>query len=401
MNQSPQLIELRVSVDVGCYTHSVAIGLSTGDLLDEFEISHGLEGFQKFFSRIEKHRSQHGCLVAVAMEGFNGHARPLDAMVLTRRNYRLFNINNLKLARFKEVFPGAAKTDAIDARKGLELFQLQDSLPMAKDVLQEVSAVPVEHQMLKRITRRRKRLVKERVRVQNSLRADLNSICPGLLDITNDVGNLWFLRFITHGDSLPKLARLKSPTLLKISGVGAKYGGIIKSWQKKAQFSPDVEWVGEMIREDAARLLELHGKIKALEAKSEEIARRSPIATTLSSLPGFGPVCTAELAGEIGCITRFAKESSLALYLGMAPLTHSSGTHKGTRAPKHVNSRAKAAMMVAVDRHRKQVVESQKYYEKKRSEGKKHNQALRALGRHLSRVIYRMLKKERGYNTRN
>jgi hypothetical protein len=69
--------------------------------------------------------------VAVAMEGFNGCARPLDTMV-RRRGYRLYNINNLKLARFKEIFPGAAKSDRIDARKGLELFQLSDHLPLAK-----------------------------------------------------------------------------------------------------------------------------------------------------------------------------------------------------------------------------------------------------------------------------
>jgi hypothetical protein len=69
------------------------------------------------------------------MEGLNGYARPLDRLVRAR-NYRLYNINNLKLARFKEIFPGAAKTDAIDARKGLELFQLRDHLPLAKDALQ-------------------------------------------------------------------------------------------------------------------------------------------------------------------------------------------------------------------------------------------------------------------------
>ncbi|WP_292428928.1 transposase [Methylobacter sp.] len=54
--------------------------------------------------------------MSIAMEGYNGYARPLDQMIRVR-NYRLFNINNLKLARFKEIFPGAAKTDALDARK--------------------------------------------------------------------------------------------------------------------------------------------------------------------------------------------------------------------------------------------------------------------------------------------
>jgi len=50
--------------------------------------------------------------------------------------------NNLKLAPFKEIFPGAAKSDRIDARKGLELFQLSDHLPLAKEVLQEVKGTP-------------------------------------------------------------------------------------------------------------------------------------------------------------------------------------------------------------------------------------------------------------------
>ena len=48
-------LELRVSVDVGYRRHSVAMGLSSGEVLEEFEIDHRPEGFQEFFSRIEKH----------------------------------------------------------------------------------------------------------------------------------------------------------------------------------------------------------------------------------------------------------------------------------------------------------------------------------------------------------
>ena len=49
-------LELRVSVDVGSRRHSVAIGLPNGQVLEEFEIAHGPEGFQEFFLRIEKHQ---------------------------------------------------------------------------------------------------------------------------------------------------------------------------------------------------------------------------------------------------------------------------------------------------------------------------------------------------------
>jgi transposase len=392
-------LELRVSVDVGYRRHSVAMGLSSGEVLEEFEIDHRPEGFQEFFARIEKHRKTRDCRVAVAMEGYNGHARPLDSLV-RERGYRLYNLNNLKFARFKEIFPGAAKSDRIDARKGLELFQLGDHLPLAKEVLQEVSGTAPENEVLKRLTRRRRRLVNERVRVVNNLQADLQAVCPGLLEITGEASNQWFLNFLLSADTLPQLARLKRSTLLKIPLVGVKSAAIIEGWQKRCHFSQEVQWVGEMIQEDAKRCLELDEKIKRLETKIAEVAKGSKIAKILRSIPGFGTVCTSELAGEIGTIERFASEGSISLYLGMSTLENCSGKYQGTKAPKHVNTRAKAALMIGVDRHRKYVPESQRYYEKKRSEGKKHNQAIRALGRHLSRIIYKMLKEERDYEIR-
>jgi transposase len=317
------------------------------------------------------------------------------------RGYRLYNINNLKLARFKEIFPGAAKKDRIDARKGLELFQLSDHLPLAKEVLQQVTGTPKENEVLKRLTRRRRRLVDERVRVVNNLQADLQAVCPGLLEITREASNQWFLNFILSADSLPQLARLRISTLMKIPAVGRKHASLIQDWQKRAHFSAEVEWVSEMIQEDAHRCIELEEKIKTLDSKIKEIAKGSTIAKILSSIPGFGRVCTSELAGEIGTVERFSKEGSLALYLGMSTLDNSSGKYQGTKAPKHVNTRAKAAMMIALDRHRKYVPQSQRYYDKKRAQGKKHNQAIRALGRHLCRIIYKMLKEQREYQLRS
>ena len=60
-------VELRVSVDVGYRRHSVAIGLPSGEVLEEFEIAHRPEGFAEFFSRIEKHQKVRDWEVAVAM----------------------------------------------------------------------------------------------------------------------------------------------------------------------------------------------------------------------------------------------------------------------------------------------------------------------------------------------
>jgi transposase len=389
-------LEIRVSVDVGCKQHQVAVGLSSGEVLDEFSIVHQRTGFQTFFERLEKLEQQYQCPVRVAMEGYNGYARPLDALVLAR-GWQLYNINNLKLARFKEIFPGAAKTDAIDARRGLELFQLRDFLPTTKDVLQAVAEAPQENQILKRLSRRRRRLVNERVRLLNQLQADLQAVCPSLLAIAGEAKNLWFLRFVTSTDDLRKLSRLQLTSIRKIRGIGVKYANVIRRWQKQAEFSTEVDWVGQLIQDDAARILELHRQIKALEGKMGVLVAQSRMARLLATIPGFGLISTAELAGEIGHESRFDNEASLALYLGMAVLDNSSGEHRGSKIPRQVNRRTKAAMMVAVDRHRKQVPASQRYYEKKRAEGKGHNQAIRSLGRHLCRVMFKMLKDQRCY----
>ena len=391
------LPEIRVSLDIGCRNHSVAVGLADGSLLEEFDIPHTKEGFSSFFKKITFHESKHKLPVSIAMEGFNGYARPLDQMI-RNRDYRLFNINNLKLARFKEIFPGAAKTDPIDARKGLELFQLRDHLPLAKDVLQEIYVNPIENEQLKRITRRRRRMVLERVCVMNALQADLHAVCPGLCDITKDVGQVWYLNFLSSAKSnLKELSRKRYESILKIKSVGEVAAMKILPWQKQACFSADVDLVSPFILEDVGRIIKLNSVIKNLETQIEYISAKSTNASLLRTIHGFGKIGCAEIAGEIGTIKRFDTESSLALYLGMAPLDNSSGRYKGSKPPKHINKRAKAAMMSAVDHHRRDVEMSKRYYDKKRKEGKTHNQAIRALGRQLCRVIFKMLRDERPY----
>jgi hypothetical protein len=169
--------QIRVGIDVGCKAHRVGISKPDGSILEEFDISHTDAGFRDFFRRIDHHRQKLDLPVAVAMEGFNG--------------YTLYNVNNLKLVRFKEVFPGAAKTDPLDTRKILELFHLKDHLPLAKDGLQKVVSAPPVNDKLKHLSRRRRQLVNEKVR-----------------------------------------------------GIGQKYARIIREWRCKAKFSSEVDYVG-------------------------------------------------------------------------------------------------------------------------------------------------------------
>lgn len=388
--------QLQVAIDIGSRRHRVAVGDVGGKLFDEFDVEHTRAGLSDFFARVEHWQGKLGWPVAVAMEGFNGWARPLDRQVLAH-GWQLYSVNNLKLARYKEIFPGPAKSDVIDTRAMLELFRLRTQLSVAREVLQEVGATPVENDKLKRLTRRRRQLVNEKTRVQNRMQADLQAVCPGLLSITAQVDNLWFLSLLSCREDICKLAGVRKSTLLALAGVGRKYASLIQAWQPQALFSEEAQWVGPMIVSDARRLLALKREIDALETSIAQVAGDSELAGRIQSIPGFGEVCSAELAGEIGTLDRFRSEASLALYLGMAVLEHSSGKKSAARPARQVNTRARAAMMTAAARHQENVPASRAYYDKKRTQGKTHNQAIRALGRQLVRVIWSMLKHHRDY----
>ena len=125
----------------------------------------------------------------------------------------------------------------------------------------------------------------------------------------------------------------RGSTLLKIPAVGVKTAAIIVGWQKRSHFSDEVEWVGEMIQEDARRCLELDEKVKQLEAKIAGLAAKSRIAKIVRSVPGFGAVCSSELAGEIGTIERFSKEGSWPCTWAWLRWTTVRGNTKGPRHP--------------------------------------------------------------------
>ena len=391
--------QVTVGVDVGSHMHRVAIGTPEKKIAEEFDLPHNREGFEKFFARLSHYENTFKVPVVVAMEGFNGYARPLDQMV-QKKGYRLLNVNNLKLCRFKEIFPSPAKTDAIDARKILELVRLQPMLSEQEVILQEVHEVPREHMVLKRLTRRRRQLVGEKAAILNRMQSDLHAVSPELMELARNKDGLAFLQFLTCREDLRQLERIHKRTLLGIKGIGKGFAGKVQEWQKKAQFSEEAEYAGPMIIEDARRIMELKKRVKDLDKQIGELCERSQFAVIIRSIPGFGLTCTSEVVAEIATMERFRSEKSLAMYLGMAPLDNSSGKRKGTRHAKQVNKRARMAMMTALTRHIRRVDESERYYRKKRNEGKKHNQAIRSLGRHMVRVIWSMIKNDHFYESR-
>lgn len=155
---------------------------------------------------------------------------------------------------------------------------------------------------------------------------------------------------------------------------------------------PGAAVIEEQIRSIASRVIELVAEEKRLNAMIEQRAKMIPEVDLLRSIPGVGPVYAALIAVEIGDIGRFCDANHLASYAGVAPRKEESGTsvHKSKKR-KGGNRRLKNALMQSAQRSVQRDPVAKAYYERKRAEGKKHLQALRALARHRVTVIYAML----------
>ena len=178
---------LYVGIDV-CEAH---LDVATSPAAKQWQFSNDARGIRALVKQTARLKP-----VLVVMESTGG-CEVGAAAALAVADLPVAVINPRQVRDFGRSRGILAKTDAIDTRKILQLFVLKEHLPMAKDALQEVVAGPAVNEKLKRLSRRRRRLVNERVRVLNCMQADLQAVCPELLAITHRARNVWFLRFLT------------------------------------------------------------------------------------------------------------------------------------------------------------------------------------------------------------
>jgi transposase len=114
--------------------------------------------------------------------------------------------------------------------------------------------------------------------------------------------------------------------------------------------------------------------------------------TTLTQIFGAGPVIAAAILGATGHVCRSGNQDRFAAYNGTAPIEVSSGGWKIHRLSLRGNRRLNHAIhMAAVTQIRHKHSPGRPYFEKKIAEGKTGKEALRALKRQLSDVIYARL----------
>jgi transposase len=127
-------------------------------------------------------------------------------------------------------------------------------------------------------------------------------------------------------------------------------------------------------------------KTKAVKKEPKElvIVRGS----TLQDLHGIGPSGGARLLADVGNIHRFVNRDGFASWNGTAPLDASSGEQNRHRLSRAGNGRINRAPHIMAVVQLRNPTKGRAYFDTKVAAGKTPMEAMRALKRRLSNVVY-------------
>ena len=148
----------------------------------------------------------------------------------------------------------------------------------------------------------------------------------------------------------------------------------------------------------AQQILELDERIAAIDSEITQVLAGDEQARIIQSLPGMGPLLTAEFIAVAGDLTGYRDAGHLAAHAGIAPVPNDSGRRTSNlHRPSCYDRRLCRIFYLAAQTAMGRPGASRDYYARKRGEGKIHSQAVLCLARRRIDVLWAMLRDQRPY----
>lgn len=304
----------------------------------------------------------------------------------------------LTMRRIADLHPGEGKTDARDA------YVIADAARTMPHTLRGIEATDEAVAELGMLVGFDDDLAGEATRISNRLRGLLTQIHPHLERVLGPRLAHPAVQAILeqHGcpaalrqagrDELIALAKPKAPRLAE-----PLVTEILAALDEQTVIVPGTEAAAVIVPSLATSLRLVLQQRAHLEARVAELLQAHPLAKVLTSMPGVGVRTGARILIDVGDATAFPSAAHLAAYAGLAPVTRRSGSSiRGENPSRRGNKQLKRAFFLAAfaSLHHPP---SRTYYQRKRGEGKRHNQALLCLARRRCDVIFAMLRNHTPY----
>jgi transposase len=313
--------------------------------------------------------------------------------VLVAREQRLLYIPGRTVYHASGGYRGNGKTDAKDAAI------IADQARMRRDLqpLRPGDEIAVD---LRILTARRSDLVADRTRAINRLRAQLLEYFPALeraFEYSHSKAALILLTGYQTPDGLRRVGAARLEAWLrkrKARNAAAVAAAAIEAANAQHTMVPGQQIAAAMVARLAKEVMALDTEIGDTEAMIEDRFRRHRHAEIILSMPGFGVQLGAEfLAATGGDMTAFDSVDRLAGVSGLAPVPRDSGRISGNlKRPRRYDRRMLRACYLSAQIATRTDPASRTYYDRKRTEGKTHTQAVLALARRRLNVLWAMLR---------
>ncbi|MER7415162.1 IS110 family RNA-guided transposase [Streptomyces cacaoi] len=307
----------------------------------------------------------------------------------------------LAMRRIADLYPGEAKTDAKDATV---IADAARTMPHTLRSLQLTDEITAELTVLAGFD---EDLAAEATRTSNRIRGLLTQFHPSLERVLgprlDHPAVTWLLERYGSPAALRNAGRRKLIEVIRPKAprmAQRLIDDVLTALDEQTVVVPGTGTLDTVIPSLARSLGAVHEQRRALEAQISNLLEAHPLHPVLTSMPGVGVRTAATMLVTIGDATSFPTAAHLASYAGLAPATKSSGTSiHGEHAPRGGNRQLKRAMFLSAFAALHDPT-SRSYYDRCRTRGKTHTQALLRLARQRISVLFAMLRDGTFYQPR-
>jgi transposase len=387
------LTRVWVGIDAGTQQHHAAAVDETGQVLWSRSVANDQDPISELIDT-----AAGGGEVVWAVDLVGAETALLRAM-LTTAGHTVIYVPGRTVKVMSGGFVGEAKTDARDA------VVIANTARMRRDLLP--AAPPTELvAALALLIGHRADLIEEWVRGINRLRRLMLGISPPLaaaLTFTN-VATLVLMSAYQTPQQIRTAGRDRLIEHLRqhrVRHAANLADTAVAAADRQHLTTPGQETAAALIGELSTHLLQLRRRVKNTDKAIQDAFAAHPQAHILRSLPGIGTLAAAEFTVAVGDLSTFASPDHLAAYAGLAPVARDSGRRTGNlRRPRRYHRRLRHVFYMSALTTLRSDGPNRDYYQRKRAEGRKHQQALIALARRRINVLWALLRDNRPFEAR-
>ena len=386
-----------LGIDIAKLNHVAScIDSSTNEIVfSNFKFKNDFKGFSTLLDKIKTFDTKN---LIIGLESTSHYGENLINF-LFKQHFKVALINPLQTSHLRKANIRDAKNDNLDS------LNIAKSLIFTK--LNFISEKNINCFSLKKLTRFRSSLIKQRSKAKIQLTSLLDLLFPELQYLfKSKIHSKAIYSLLKKYPSTEEIAALKDDeisNLLYASSKGhfKKEKSIeLKSLAKTTVGIKDTSISLHVIQ--LIELIELYDKqIKDIVTKIADTVDK--LDTKLLSVPGISIIACAIILGETNNFNNFSDSTKLLAFAGLDPKIRQSGNFNASscRMSKKGSPYLRYALIFTAWNIVRHSEKFNKYYCLKRSQGKSHYNSLGHVAHKLVRVIFTLIKKNIVYQEEN